>query len=132
LLNGCLDDAIAGAVTQFGRERTQSDAAGGAARENERLGFFAHELRNLLQTAMFAFEVVKSGNVGIVGSTGTVLYRSLIGARDLIDRSLAEVRLTEGVQNRERFVVSAFLEDLAEAATLEARGRGVHFRLIPL
>jgi hypothetical protein len=100
LLNGCLDDAIAGAVTQFGRERVQSDAAVGAARENERLGFFAHELRNLLQTAMFAFEVVKSGNVGIVGSTGTVLHRSLIGARDLIERSLAEVRLTEGVQSR--------------------------------
>src|SRR4051812_18338726 len=129
-LNGCLDEAIAGAVTQFGRERMQDAATAGAARENERLGFFAHELRNLLQTAMFAFEVVKSGNVGIVGSTGTVLHRSLIGARDLIERSLAEVRLTEGVQRRERFVVSEFLDDLVAAATLEATSRRVHFQLV--
>lgn len=101
LLNGCLDGAIAGAVTQFGRDRSESSAEGAAARENERLGFFAHELWNLIHTAILAFDVVKSGNVGVTGSTGTVLHRSLIGARDLIARSLAEVRLTQGIQNRE-------------------------------
>src|SRR5579863_210477 len=46
VLNGCLDNAIAGAVTQYGRERTQSTIDGENVRENERLGFFAHELRN--------------------------------------------------------------------------------------
>jgi signal transduction histidine kinase len=33
-----------------------------------RLGFFAHELRNLLNTALVAFDFVKSGNVGVAGS----------------------------------------------------------------
>jgi hypothetical protein len=47
---------------------------------------------------MIAFEVVKSGNVGIAGSTGAVLHRSLVRARDLVARSLAEVRLTQGVR----------------------------------
>ena len=47
VLNGCLDNAIAGAVTQFGREHNQF-TLGEAARENERHGFFSHELRNLL------------------------------------------------------------------------------------
>ena len=68
LLNACLDDAMAGAVTQYGRERQQSTIDGESARENERLGFFAHELRNLIQTALVAFEVVKSGNVGWIWS----------------------------------------------------------------
>ena len=65
----------------------------------ERLGFLAHELRNLINTAILAFEVLKTGNVGVGGSTGAVLHRSLVGLRALIGRSLAEVRLTQGIQN---------------------------------
>ena len=130
VLNGCLDNAIAGAVTQYGRERSRSNLDREAIRSNERLGFFAHELRNLIHTAMIAFEVIKSGNVGIAGSTGTVLHRSLAGARDLIARSLAEVRLTEGVQNRERFLVSGFVEELAPAATLAAHAQDVTLNVV--
>jgi signal transduction histidine kinase len=130
-LNACLDDAIAGAVTQFGRDqRANLDVE--ANRENERLGFFAHELRNLLQTAMIAFEVVKTGNVGIGGSTGSVLHRSLVGARDLIARSLAEVRLTQGIKNRERFAIGEFIQELCAAAALESNSRDVTFTLVPI
>jgi signal transduction histidine kinase len=132
LLNACLDHAMAGAVTQYGRERVQSTIDGDHARETERLGFFAHELRNLLQTALIAFEVVKSGNVGVGGSTGTVLHRSLLGARDLIARSLAEVKLTQGVQNPERFPVAGFIEELAPAATLAANARGITLTVLPV
>jgi signal transduction histidine kinase len=132
MLNGCLDNAVAGAVTQYGRERDQSTIDGESVRENERLGFFVHELRNLIHTAMIAFEVVKSGNVGVKGSTGTVLYRSLVAARDLIGRSLAEVRLTQGVQNREQILVSGFIEELTSAATLAAHVRGVKLTVLPV
>jgi len=45
-LNRCLDDAIAGAVTEYGRARDQSTLDRESARASERLGFFAHELRN--------------------------------------------------------------------------------------
>ena len=64
MLNSCLDDAIAGAVTEYGRERNQSTLDGEIDRGSERLGFLAHELRNLVNTAIMAFEVLKSGNVG--------------------------------------------------------------------
>ncbi len=107
LLNGCLDSAIAGAVTQYGRERDQATIDGETVRENERLGFFTHELKNLLHTALLAFEVVKSGNVGVSGTTGTVLHRSLVGARDLVARALAETRLTQGIQNREPLLAAS-------------------------
>jgi signal transduction histidine kinase len=131
-LNRCLDDAIASAVTEYGRGRNQSSIDGEAARGSERLGFFAHEMRNLINTAVFAFEVLKTGNVGVAGSTGTVLQRSLIASRDLIARSLAEVRLTQGVQNREQFLVSGFIEDLAPAATMEADARSVRLSVTPI
>jgi signal transduction histidine kinase len=132
LLNACLDDAIAGAVTQYGRERNQSTLDGETVRENERLGFFTHELKNLMHTAIVAFEVIKSGNVGVTGNTGTVLYRSLLGARDLIARSLAEARLTQGIQNPELFLVSAFIDELAPAAQLAAKDRGITLTVTPV
>ena len=129
-LNGCLDDAIAGAVTQYGREHERHEietAATDAPPENERLGFFALELRTLIQTAMIAFDVVKSGNVGVAGSTGAVIHRSLVTARDLVARSLAEVLHTPGHQNRQTFLVTDFVRELAPAAIMEAHSRGLHF-----
>jgi signal transduction histidine kinase len=131
-LNGCLDSAIAEAVTQYGREHDQSSLDGATVRENERLGFFTHELKNLMHTALVAFEVVKSGSVGVTGNTGTVLHRSLLGARDLIARSLAETRLTQGIQNREPFLVSGFVDELEPAATLAAKARGITLTVMPV
>jgi signal transduction histidine kinase len=125
MLNACLDDAIAVAVTQFAREGNQSATDIETARGSERLGFLAHELRNLLNTAMLAFGVLKVGNVGVGGSTGTVLNRSLVFARDLIDRSLAEVRLTQGVRKHEPIAVAEFVQALSEAAALTATERGL-------
>jgi len=131
-LNRCLDDAIAGAVTEYGRERNQSGSDGESARGGERLGFFAHELHNLMNTSLMAFEVMKTGNVGVVGSTGTVLHRSLPAAHALITRSLAEVRLTLGIQNPERFAVAAFIDEVASASTLEANARDVRLTVTPV
>jgi len=131
-LNRCLDDAIAGAVTEYGRERNQSDVDGESARGSERLGFFAHELRNLLNTGLMAFEVLKTGNVGVAGSTGTVLHRSLMASAALVTRSLAEVRLTQGVQNREPFLIGGFIDDIASASTFEANARGVSLIVTPV
>jgi signal transduction histidine kinase len=125
MLNRCLDDAIASAVTEFGREQNQSTLDGETARGRERAGFLAHELRNLLNTAIVAYELLKTGNVGIAGSTGAVLQRSIMGARALIGRSLAEVRLAQGIQNRERLLVAEFIQDLTPAATMEASVRRI-------
>ncbi|MCA1838370.1 MAG: sensor histidine kinase, partial [Actinobacteria bacterium] len=72
-LNRCLDEAIAGAVTTFERENQRQASIQQrkeTARSNERVAFLVHELRNLVNTAIVAFEVVKTGNVGVSGSTG--------------------------------------------------------------
>jgi signal transduction histidine kinase len=131
-LNRCLDDAIAGAVTEYGRERIEATLAEEAARGSERLGFLAHELRNVLNTATLAFEILSTGNVGITGSTGTLLQRSLRGLDALIGRALAEVRLSQGIQNRQRFLVAGFIEELALAARLESDAKAVVFTVLPV
>ena len=69
-LNRCLDDAIACAVTEF--SQNHHDVTG----DEE-----SHELRNLADTAIAAFEVLQTGNVGIGGSTGAVVHRSLTAIR---------------------------------------------------
>lgn len=125
ILNRCLDDAIASAVTEYGRGNQALVAA--ANRDDERLAFLAHEIRNLVGTASIAFDVLKTGNVGVAGSTGRVLQRSLSALRDLITRSLEDVRLRHSVRDRSRFGLDEFVADLAPAAALEAGVRGLIF-----
>jgi signal transduction histidine kinase len=132
MLNRCLDDAIAGAVTEFGSEQNRSTLDEETTRGNERAGFVAHEMRNLLNMALLAFEVLRTGNVGVGGSTGTVLHRSLLSARALTGRSLAEVRLAQGVQNREQFLVAPFIEELAPGAAIEGDAHGIALRVLPV
>lgn len=126
--NRCLDSAIADAVTEYGRQRDVVLSDAGAATLNERLGSLAHELRNLLGTAKLAFAAIRGGHGAVVGATGNVLDRSLTGLSDLIDRALAEVRVTTGLQAR---LVASLLEDILQevqvAAQLEAADRGIVF-----
>jgi signal transduction histidine kinase len=136
LLNRCLDEAIAGAVTEYGREQREQDESTRkheAMRENERFGFLTHELRNRLNTALVAFDVLASGKVGLSGSTGTVLHRSLLALRDLINHSLDDVRhARELVQKREQFLVSHFIEELTPTATLAAHDMDITLTVLPV
>ena len=50
--NLCLDNAIADAVSEYGRDRDRFITAEGTQAMNERLGILAHELRNLLNSAI--------------------------------------------------------------------------------
>lgn len=74
-LNRCLDNAIAVAATEFNAQRDNM-FADKDANANLRLGFFAHELRNQLNSATLALTAIKSGSVGLTGATGAVLDRS--------------------------------------------------------
>jgi hypothetical protein len=124
-LNLCLDDAIAGAVTEYSRlrERAITDAG------TERLGFLAHEMRNVTNTSILTFGSIQKGTVAPGGSTGAVHARSLQRLIGLIDRSLADVRLDSGVQNVERVAVREVLEEVEIGAAMVARERGLRFEV---
>jgi diguanylate cyclase (GGDEF)-like protein len=123
--NRCLDEAIAQAVTEYEHQR---DGAVSGPR-TAHLGVLAHEMRNLLTTSMLTFEALEKGSVGIQGSTGALLGRSLRRMRALIDRSLADVRLDAKLQTSERVVVSELFEEIEIVATLEALSHDVHLSI---
>jgi signal transduction histidine kinase len=132
-LNRCLDNAIASAVTEYAHQRDLLTTGKDEQALNERLGFLAHELRNLIHTATLAVAAMKSGNVGLAGATGAVLDRSLIGLRNLIDRSLADVRVMAGMPARRALVgLAGFIAEVQISASLEARARGCGFVVSPV
>jgi hypothetical protein len=78
-LNRCLDDAIAGAVSEYAHEQDVS-----------RYGA-SQQLQSLTSSAITAFEALRTGRVGVGGSTGTVVLQSLLAIRaSLVDRPLPE------------------------------------------
>ena len=90
--NLCLDNAIAAAVTEFGRERDQALLESVNIAGNARLQVLAQELRNSVGTAMLSVAVIKRGTVGLQGATAGVLDSVLVNMRDLCDETLAEAR----------------------------------------
>jgi len=128
ILNRCLDTAIADAVTEHARITADSRSTG----ELERMGQVTHEIRNIVNTAILAFDVVKRGTVGVNGNTGAVLGRSLTEVRDLVDSTLSDIRTAGSHQRPELISVAAFLSDIAVAATLQAEYNGLQFTSEPI
>jgi signal transduction histidine kinase len=124
-LNRCLDTAIAEAVTEHVRISGESRSR----EEIERSGQLAHEIRDVLNTALLAFHVLKGGTVAINGSTGTVLGRSLMSLRDLVDNTLSDIRMAAEIQRSERVPLTAFLSDVAVVGQLQAESRAVQFAI---
>jgi signal transduction histidine kinase len=123
ILNRCLDTAIAGAVTEHARITAESRST----LEVERSGQLAHEIRDVLNTALLAYHSLKRGTVAINGSTGTVLGRSLVSLRDLVDGNLTDIRMAADIQRSERVLVRDFLSELAVAGNLQAELRALRF-----
>ncbi|HWO21008.1 MAG TPA: HAMP domain-containing sensor histidine kinase [Kofleriaceae bacterium] len=124
-LNLCLDVAIAEAVTEYARQSEQTIISRGV----EQLGFLAHELRNLIAAATLAYDAVRSGSVGIAGSTGNLIGKSLVGMSDLVSRSLAEVRLEAGPPRNERISIASLLEGIEIAGAMQAKSRDVQLAI---
>jgi signal transduction histidine kinase len=124
-LNRCLDNAIAMAVTEFNYQRDFAVAEKHAQALNVQIGFFAHELRNYLNTATLALYAIKDGNLGLGGATGDVLDRAMVGMRTLIDRSLTDVRIIAGLPTHNAiFALADFINELKMSGMLEAKVRG--------
>ena len=124
ILNIRLDNAIAGAVTEFARLQKADKADETELELNERLGVVAHEMRNLLNTSILAVSAIKRGSVGFGGATAGALDRSLLGMRTLIDRTLADVRLKGGEASREMVEIGQFIAEVRVAAAFEAEQKG--------
>jgi signal transduction histidine kinase len=115
-LNRCLDDAIAEAVTTYGRLREQAITDQGITRSDQ----LAQEMRNRLGSASVGFELIRKGTVAVGGSVSALVSRNLERLGSLIHRSLVEVRLDAGIDYRERVPVAELIAEAEVDGTLEA------------
>ena len=119
-LNMCLDYAIASAVSsfQFIAVKMNED------RELQHLGFLVHELRNSLSSATIAHEMIKQGLVGTGGNTSRVLEQNLSRMRNLIDRSLSEIRMrTDPQVVSTKFNLYELIDQIILTAQNDARAK---------
>lgn len=131
-LNRCLDNAIADAVTEFSYQRDAAVADKHAADVNQKLGYLAHELRNLLSTSTLSFAAAKAGNLALNGATGAVLERSLTGMGVLIAQSLDDVRTGHHDSDLTNvFSVAEFILEVKAAGDMAAMVRGCKFSVSP-
>jgi signal transduction histidine kinase len=132
-LNRCLDEAIAAAIEEFGRGHDQLTSDACLAVMRERLGSFAHELRNLIGNAILAVAVIKHGAVGMGGATGALLDRSLVALRELVNRTLTDIQRDETLSRRStRIDVADLVADVQSAAALEAAAAELEFAVAPI
>ncbi len=94
ILNRSLDDAIAEAVTSYGSAR-QVVSNDQAETLQQRLTVFSDEHQRLVGIALHSYAAIKTGNVGLTGSTGALLIYTLEELRFLADRMLPEIRLAD-------------------------------------
>ena len=127
-LNRCLDEATAEAVTEYTRLRGEAISEEGIVRA----GVLAHELRNRLSAAKLGFELIRSGSVAPGGSVAALVNRSHTQMAMLIQRSLVEVRLTVGLEYRERVSLAALIEEAEVDGALEAKTRNQAFTVTPV
>lgn len=95
-LNRCLDEAIADAVTAFGEKR-ENAILDQAIDLHERMGVLAEEQRRLVDMCLQTIAAIQTGKLAAGGATGTALVKTLVELRELIDRTLPEIRLISGV-----------------------------------
>ena len=128
VLTMCLDEAIAGAVTEYTRLRERSSAETQA----EHSGMFAHELRNRIGAAYLAFEAISRGRAPIGGAVAAVVTRNLRSLMTLVDQSLVDVRVDAGIVQPQRVHLVEVIEEALADGSLDARMRGVSLNVAPL
>jgi signal transduction histidine kinase len=121
ILNLCLEDALAGSVTAHASERERKISDDGT----ERIGVLAHEMRNVLNTAVIAFGSIRKGTVAPGGSTAAMVDRSHMRMNALIERSMVDVRLDAGMERPEPVPVREILEEVAFGDAMVAHTRGL-------
>lgn len=128
-LNRCLDNGIADAVTAFTYQRALMSNEREGQALNQRLGFLARELRSHIDVATQAVGIIKSGKVGLSGATSTLLDKSLARLREIVEKTLAGVRLESGMAaQRQPICVADLLTEIEASALPQARHKGCSFR----
>ena len=80
VLDRCVDDAIAAALSEHRRSGQSPNTTLAGPTESHPIASMVRDLRESMNTARVALRAVKSGRVGLAGSTGAVLDWHLLDA----------------------------------------------------
>lgn len=94
--------------------------------------FLAHEVRNLVNVAVLAFEALTRTGRGVAANEGQILRRSLNDLRTLINQSLSETRAAHAHDGCTVINVGDFINDIEAAALLEAQAKGIRLVVPPV
>jgi signal transduction histidine kinase len=128
VLNRCLDDAIADAVTEYSRLKYESSVRD----ESVRSGVLAHELRNRIATAQLALRAIRKGQASVGGSVAAMLTRSLDRMAGVVNHTLVEVRSNSGFTRPERLPLHELIREVGVEGTVYARAHGVLLQVAPV
>jgi hypothetical protein len=123
----CIDSAVSAAVTEYERLRDQNVARA----ETERIGIFAHELRNKMSAATLAYQSIVSGRSPVKGGVSAVVTRNLINVNDLIEREINQVRVDSGNCHQKRIHLYQFMEEAGSDGMVSANARGISLKVSP-
>jgi PAS domain S-box-containing protein len=122
MLNRCLDEAIAAAITRYGEDYATL-AKDAALRDTNNICVLGDALRAALASAKESLGAIKAGTVGLVGSTGQLLERSIAGAQELNERLQEQIGIFAAQEEPE----SRRQRNQAEAAVRKGRDRAQRY-----
>jgi signal transduction histidine kinase len=114
-------DGAAIAATEYVRRR-EADLL---HRESEHAAFLAHEVRNSLASARFAFNLLKRRDIADSAPLITIVDNSLRQAGARIDDALAGARVRGGVVSPMRVFAKLMLEEIAAQLRPQAQARSI-------
>ena len=130
-LNWCLDNAMASAVSEYAHQRELLAVRENSEAMHESLGRLADELRVPLSSALQAAAAMRAHGGGAADSLA--LQRNLDALREVIDRSLAEIRLESGMTAcPESIAMADLISDLELWAQIETVAKGCRLEISPV
>lgn len=128
MLNLCIDTAVANAVRGFSSDRDTAMWATAEADRKVQSGMLAHEMRNLMHTALLAFAALKAGSLSAASATGLLAEQTLLRLGKLTDQLLLEVVQTnEPPRDAQTFALAPLLTEVEHAAKLASHVRSITF-----
>jgi signal transduction histidine kinase len=121
LLMSSINTGIRDSAEQYTNRRDKEQREQAA----KHFAFLAHELRNPLQSARMALQILEERGIVPLGNARDVLDRGLSHVQELIDRALLSMRLAAGAEvgPREEIELGPMLRELAADSAIDRERR---------
>lgn len=118
IFNLCVDASIACALEEYWTEAIAQEHRS----TTERVGVFAHELRNAVASARMSYSLLETGQFAVKSRVGDVLGRALARIEVLVGRAILEVQVDRHLEPQRKTVRVAELLRVVRDSVVRERG----------